>query len=134
MEIQTKFNLGDRPWLISQHKPKVWHPCSFCGGSDHYIDWMDGDEPTKVVGLNGEEKECPVCRGRGGEYKYMDMEWYVRGQITVRRIGMNIYADELDRENEESYMEAASGSIYYADKLFVTKEEAQAECAKRNNA
>ena len=132
MRIETKYSLGDKVWKISQNKPKTWIPCSFCGRSESYRgEYADS---TKAIGLDGSEKRCPDCYGRGGRHEYLDLEWMVVAELTIGRVEYQTSSGET----KESYMAKetgiGSGSVHYVDTLYPSKEEAKAECKRRDEA
>lgn len=132
MNISTKFDIDDKVWKIVRSRPKVWEQCQFCGGSTSLIDTLY-NEGTGVTGLDGTTKKCPDCYGRGGAHKYLELEWYVLDDspYTVGQIQM-----QLGHNPKETYMchetGVGSGAVYRAEDLFATREQAEAECATRN--
>lgn len=116
MEIKTKFNVGDKVWVINE--------------------------------INGYEK-CPKCRGNGkvlvGNIDYYCKECYGEGKVLAQTVKwranensntitqIRIFTDEGG--TDVAYYD---GNIIVSDYLgaekncFATKEQAQAECDKRN--
>jgi len=128
MKIETKYSLGDTAWKINQNKPKVWIPCTFCGGSKHQLN--EFVEKTEVTGLDGSKKRCPDCFGRGGNHDFLELEWRVERSLVIGQVRFEV---SENKPEEESYMEDSRGVyVHYADTLYPTKNEAQAECDKRN--
>ena len=131
MRLMATYDLGNKVWLIRQTKPKIWTPCTFCGGSKEYIDYYVKDG-TKVIGKDGTAQRCPQCNGHGGINIYLEKGWHVQGELTVGQVTMM----KSGSEQEERYMchetGIGSGSFYYVKDLYPTQEEAQSECDKRN--
>jgi hypothetical protein len=138
MKFETKFNFHDRVWHIWQNQDKKWIDCSFCGGTG------------SITGVDQKKRMCPDCYGGKGKHQSFALKWMVRGQLTIGKINIEATAksDGLDPNSiftnfgpqrgsyKESYMcletGIGSGTIYYAETLFRTEEEAQDECDKRN--
>jgi hypothetical protein len=118
--ITTKFDLGETVYLIRPERRKVWQICTFCMGAG------------AILGKDDSERACPGCYGSRGQYVYHEMQWAVVGTLHIGQVGY-IYS-LLDKE--ERYMATetgvGTGSVYYAQNLFATAEEAQAECDQRN--
>ena len=132
MKIETKYSLGDGVWKIIQNKPKVWIPCSFCGGSKTLISQFA--DKTEVVGLDGSKKRCPDCYGIGGSHEYLELAWMVKESLIIGQVRFEASKD-IDKilTEEESYMEDSRGGyVHYVDTLWPSKKEAQAECDRRN--
>jgi len=138
MKLESKYDIGQKVFHISQCKRKEWVSCDSCAG-------------TGIITLvNNVKRKCPDCYGRCGEYKYFDMQWEVVSQLTLAQITIcarNIIktgifdnigklSDESNTTFEIEYMAyesgVGSGSVYQEDNLFSKKEEAQVECDKRN--
>ena len=140
MKIETKFSNGDKVWHIWDEREKKFITCSFCQGSGH------------IVGKDGKERICPECYGKGGQYEYFAMKWQVQTLLTIGQVRAEVTGEwegsndpgGIEWENykarphsyEEQYMcretGIRSGTLYDGNNLFATKEEAQAECDKRN--
>lgn len=126
MIIETAFSLDDQVYKIWRIREKYYETCAFCGGTN------------EIVGADGSKKSCPECRFsehhgyKGKKIEYRDLAWKVTGTVTVGQV--RIQVDK--KETEESYMcretGIGSGTIHYKDTLYKTREEAQAECDKRN--
>jgi len=138
MEIQTKFNFGDKPWKIWTTPKKIWEPCGFCG------------ETGIIFGKDEKDRCCPECYGRKGEWRHVNEGWNVIGQLTIGEIRVEIrdedprsFGDPMfdnygpqNTSYKEEYMcretGIGSGTLHNADTLFHTKAEAEAECENRN--
>jgi hypothetical protein len=128
MKIETKFDLGQKVYPISQKRKEEFVVCPSCGGVG-----------TIIIQLTGVEITCPKCYGRRGSTEYRELEWYVHydyaskiGKVDVERY--NEY--DKNHESRTAYMLEAtgigSGTIWYEEKLYPTLIEAQEECDKRN--
>ena len=143
-DIKTKFSPGDKVFKIQNKPQQVEVKCRFCGGTG------------TILGLNGTNGECPECRGRGGKSKWLPTKWLVDSELTLGQVKVEITdspginggcieqdAPDLAFDNykpqqsqHEKYMAVetgiGSGSVWEAENLFTTRQEAEAECEKRN--
>ena len=139
MNIVTKYNFGDVVWNIWQELLKKFTPCEFCAGTG------------SISGANGESRACPECYRNCGKYVSTTEGWTVSpdNSLTIGRISYEETCEYLDGEDspacnyghqkrdvKEHYMcrqtGIGTGTFYFAENLFPTREEAQAECDKRN--
>ena len=141
MNITTKFNLGDTVRLVSFHRTRSPVVCPDCKGEGR----LNLEHNRQIA--------CQKCSGRG-TVGYTDdpPKWTVREQLTLGRVEVTITreTDPGERESEfdnfgpqqasreERYMAyetgIGSGNNWNADDLFATRDEAQAECERRNAA
>lgn len=138
MKFETKYSFGDVVYNIWREMEKVFEPCTFC-------------EDGRVTGKDGSTCVCPECNGRLGETVHRNKQWRVIGQLTIGEIRINARAEDTvgmepetifnnygPQENhyKETYMcketGIGSGTVHNSETLFKTKEDAQAECGKRN--
>jgi hypothetical protein len=123
MNIETKFDLGQKVWKIRRERRKEWEPCAFCGGEG------------RITGKNNKDRYCPACIGHRGKDIYKDMAWSVVeesmtvGEVKIRR--------SLRKESdEEQYMcwetGVGSGTLHDADDLFASFDKAETEAEIRN--
>jgi hypothetical protein len=126
MIIETKYNLGDCVypiWITGDYK---WIPCKSC------------DSTGQIKLADGEEVPCPKCYGRKGEKVWQSDKWNVitQGFGTIGKIEPCVYLSEYYGKNRITYMldstGVGSGTVYYEENLFLTKEEAQIECDRKN--
>lgn len=119
MNIKTKYSLGDKVWRIWRGSKTCWKPCQLCAGEGR-------------ISLNGITRICPDCYGNRGREEFLPQEWLVEQQLTVGQVRAEI----TKKKREIAYMAhetgVGTGSIHYEWTLFPTKEEAQANCDKRN--
>jgi len=123
MNIKTKFDLGDTLYCITTKREEYYEDCPFCGGTG------------KIVGKDGAKRYCPECYNRhsGKIRKYNQLAWAISGSIVVRQISVRIDAEKYREEQYMSWLRSSGGGMLWpVEKLFMTKEEAQAECDKRN--
>lgn len=128
MEIKSKFNLGDSVYRIDRYSERVYKKCPICDGVGY--------------AMVGEHRfTCTECNGCGGEYEYDPPVYHVNNEIgIIGRVQVTIYGKEwVERDMQEceiTYMldvtGVGSGTLHPEDQLFLTKEEAQAECDIRN--
>lgn len=138
MKFESKFSLNQKVYRISYHTEEKTVKCEACNGM--------GD----IILLNNEKSTCPKCYGRGTIITYGKQKWFLtpdymkigqcRAEITsFSKVGVFDNIGEYNPEKIESKYQYMcydtginSGSIYYEEHLFADKEEAQAECDKRN--
>lgn len=129
MLIETKFNYDDLVFPIWYRAERIVIPnnCSVCND-------------TGKVTLSNRVFTCPSCRGyikseEGG------IKWYVTtNQGRIGKIEVNYYSNEYKnkdgREDRITYMISTtgvgSGTVHNEINLFLSEEEAQKECDKRN--
>lgn len=140
MKLKTKYSPSDKVWWISRDRRKVWEPCSFCGAEG------------RIVGKDKVDRLCPECYDNKGKYTYHEMQYAItdRSPLTIGQVqisytgkteGLSEAFDNFksqDEKTEERYMcvesGIGSGSVYYVADLYPSREKAQAECDKRNEA
>jgi len=132
MEINTKYNFGDYvyPIISKPEEIKVYNNCPVC----HDIGKIE---------LNNTKYTCPECRGNTYKIKYGDPEWFVysHGGGFIGKIDLDLYDKKYEdnyygHKSKISYMldttGIGSGNLWEEDNLFLSKEEAQVECDRRN--
>ena len=130
MNIETKYGLGDQVWLVRRNKPKTWVRCTFCDGYEKQQANLAPN--TTITGGDGSTKTCPSCHGRGGGNVYLELAWCVATTLTLGMVRVRKSSSEYDEEYMAHETGIGSGSIYNVENLYPTKEEAQAECDRRN--
>lgn len=139
MKFESKFNLNQKVYQISYHTEEKTVKCEACNGMG------------KITMLNGKQAACPECYGRCNVTMRGEQKWFIekrqltigqcKGEITsIEKTGMYDNCGEYNPDNIEhkyQYMcyetGISSGSVYYEENLFADKEEARAECDKRNS-
>ena len=128
MKFKSRFNLGDKVYYVGTRTTRQYDRCQACGGAGR-------------VEINGNTFSCNACSGLGRKELPWKEEWFVSDKIGT--IGM-IRAELTDAEwvsgkeerFEETYMidisGVVSGTVHNVSNLFTTREEAEAECIKRN--
>lgn len=116
----SKFDVGDTVHAIKNEHAMTWVPCSFCGSTGG------------IVGASGKRRNCPECYGRAGSEEWLPKEWRAREPMTVGQVRLEIEA----RKTDERYMlretGVGTGTLWSAEDLFATEDEAKAACADRN--
>jgi len=136
MKIETKYSCGDKVYTISSKQEKRAVSCGFCGGK------------KRIEGKDGEKRVCPECYGRTQyEYeprKYMvDVPMCTVGQVRFeytksKGIEGEVMFDNYKAQEKtaEEYMlvetGVGSGTLWKANLLHSTKDEAQMECDNLN--
>ena len=117
---EFKFNLGDKAYLIEHHYKNSYIECSDCRGE-------------KIKLPSGKELECPRCKGKGiltnGQIMYYQPD---PCPMTIGRQGVEISKEKTEEEYMCYETGVGSGSIYKAEKLFKSIDEATKESAKLN--
>lgn len=117
MEIKTKFNVGDKVFVID--KNRITMVCPECQG----IGELKFNEITYY---------CKECNGKG-KVQSDDLKWVIREKVKeITKIDTH-----SDRGGTDIYYK---DNGFYSDFIgeekncFATKEQAQAECDKRNKS
>lgn len=126
MKFESKFNLKDTVYPISLRKEEKWIPCKSCEAKG-FIKLADG-----------EITDCPKCYGHTGRKEYKPTKWLVDSELVgkIGRIQVTKYSNKNCGKDEITYMLSStgvgSGSLWQEDILFLSREEAQEECDRRN--
>ena len=137
MDLKSKYNLNDEVFSISQQHHQIEYECKTCAGTG------------EVAINNTPPRECPDCHGCGYRTQWDPLEWAVSLSLHIGRI--ECQAESLIKTGDfdnfgvydpgnitfhEEYMcyetGIGSGNTYLVDRLFPSKEAAQAECDARN--
>ena len=128
MKITTKFNLGDAVYPIQRGGCSIFIPCKTCNGTGRI-----------TITESGENLLCPKCYGRKGSQEWQQLKWGIPFSAgTIGKIDLELYAEEYheDHDDKTQYMLSitgvGSGTLWYENQLFLSHEEAQKECDKRN--
>lgn len=131
MNIKTRFNLDQEVYIIENITIQEKEKCEFCDNGK-----------ISISGSTGEVKKvtCPECYGRGYDFKKGKEQWQITHKSKIGKVEYACYSQEARGEYknkiEETYMifdtGIGSGNYYHVNDIFATKEEAQAECEKRN--
>ena len=123
MKIETKFDLGQYVYVIWQRRGKAFEPCPYCQETGRL------ETPAGSV-------LCPKCSGQKGKVIFTPEKWEVTDSGTIGNVRAERYDPSCDIDDETSYMldttGIGSGALWPEDRLFATREEAEAECARRN--
>lgn len=111
MNIETKFSAGDKVWYVEEKE--VEQPCKYCDG-------------TGKVQIKDKKFRCPNCGGSGkAEDKIIS---FVAGQITIEEIKVWCLTEVVGVKYYDT-----NGYRFFEEDCFATREEAEADCVKRNN-
>ena len=107
MTVETKYNIGDKLWIME--RPMIQKPaeCDFC-------------ESTGKITHNGDSYVCPVCEG------YTDLvpgEW----KLNIKPIEVQQIKISRDYITYAEY-----GGFYSEDSVFLNYFECLRECKRRN--
>ncbi len=122
MNITTRFSLGQTVWALWNTRADRLVNCECCGNTG------------KVV-IAGQEYICPKCHGAGQHKVYDGERWYVETSGHIGRISPEIYEAGDERTNISYMLDSTgigSGTIWREANLCESREEAQAECDRRN--
>lgn len=129
MEIKTKFNFGDRVYPIYHGKEDYREECPICKGKG-------------TVFLVEKHYDCPGegCYGNGYVNKCRDSKWFTSKELSdsfvIQKIGIELHNPNNKKHSHNrswTYVMAAnSGNMLDENNCFISKEEAEKECIKRN--
>jgi hypothetical protein len=123
MKIETKFDLGDKVWLVKRYPKHVDEACPGCNGI--------GAVPL----LDGNNDRCPRCYGNKYQRRVQPSDWHVKGPWTVGNIQVSLFEPRADHEDRRCYMchetGTGTGNLWHEEDLFASREEAQAEADAR---
>ena len=119
MNITTKFNPGEKAFIIQSESKRTTSICDACHG-------------MKKVTLGNHEIECPICRGEG------NIKNKARRFHTVLPITIDLVTAESDSMYSppqiKYFLENESNDYFYEEKeLFKNREDADKECERRNS-
>jgi hypothetical protein len=126
MNIEVKYNFNDWVYPIFLRREEKWIPCKSCNATG------------EITLLDGEVVDCPKCYGRKGEKEWLPQKWMINEDLygQIKNIRTELYNNKKYGNSEIRYMITStgigSGTLWYEKDLFLTKEEAQKECDKRN--
>lgn len=130
MNITTKFDLGQRVYIIHKAGQLVKQKCPACSGNGGI-----------VLEYNGFSFICSNCQGSGITETWYSTNWQIAYEkVKIGRVGVELYRETFinrgSEKNRITYMVdetgVGSGSLWNEDDIFATKEEALEECEKRN--
>lgn len=125
MRLESKYNFGDEVYWIHHHTKEIKQTCEYCEGK--------GD-----ITYKDKKIQCPECYGRGTISKWTQPIWQLsRDLLTIGQIQITAQKKLERAAKQEIYYMAYStgiggGSLYHEKDLFLSEEEAQAECDLRN--
>jgi RecJ-like exonuclease len=128
MDIKTKFNLGQRVYVLSLSNGERWVKCKSCEGNGTIIH-------NETVFL------CTKCDGDGEKHEYYGKEWKLEyEEAKIGKIQVELYRQTFINQgkgiNSIIYMldpsGVGSGYTWKEEDLFATLEEACAEAERRN--
>lgn len=129
MEIKTKFDLGQRVYIIQKSGQLIKRDCPACNGNGNIV-----NEKNFVF-------HCENCQGSGITETWYSTNWQIAYEkAKIGRVGVELYRETFinrgSEKNRITYMVdetgVGSGSLWNEDDIFATKEEALEECEKRN--
>jgi hypothetical protein len=117
MIIETKFDVGDKVYILNKTFKYDKTTCTVCSGN------------KTIETTNGLTLECPECHGNG--YKQISKPIYAawNEQAIIKHL---TYQTWEYNNNQVQYDIDITDLIKYEHKLFKTKQEAQLECDKFN--
>lgn len=120
MEFKTKFNIGDKIFIIQSTTYVGKNICTACNG-------------TKYINLGGDSFMCPKCSGIGYIENYDKEQWRVTtdSECAKRPIG-KVEIESDGKYTDITYFPKNMGSFFHEIDCFKTEQEAQEECDRRN--
>jgi hypothetical protein len=119
MEIKTKFEIGQEVFAIYNTEKRVAEICPTCNG-------------TRKVTINDKLFACPNNCSYGYVYVYTPKHWLIETNSQVGNVRADIFGDREKIEYMLISTGVGSGRLWNESDLFPTREEAEAECARRN--
>jgi len=123
MDIKTKYDLGQFVYTIRKCGSEKFVTCGLCGGTGNVV-------------INGKERTCPDCYGIGGNNEWVPEKWRVLERSHIGKVEVALYTDATKGKNRTVYMinstGIGSGTLWDEDHVFLSDQEAQDECVKRN--
>lgn len=132
MEIKTKFDLGQRVYIIHKSGQLVNRVCKACSGNGDIVHNTQ-DESFKFM--------CPNCQGSGQLEEWLSSKWQVAyKKAKIGKVSVELYRETfinkgIGKNNIRYMMDetgVGSGNTWNEDNIFATQEEALEECEKRN--
>jgi hypothetical protein len=138
MLLKTKFDISDKIYHIFNQQKPYSEKCKFCDGYGY------------IFGINHEKSTCPKCYGRCGFTEYKEVGYRICGSLFLDGCDnlkenpdipevLTIGQIRVESTKNKSVWQCmcletgiGSGSIYNLDDCFLTIEEAQTECDRRN--
>lgn len=119
---KVPFSNGDEVYSIWNGQEHYWEDCTWC-------------DATGKVKIKDNVITCPECYGRKGSHKSKLKAWNVTNSI------LTIGEVRIEHRKGEKFKFIAmchqtgigSGTLHDMCNFFLTKEEAQKECEKRNS-
>ena len=129
MEFKTKFDIDQRVYGITLTEKPHYIQCSTCKGAENVI-------------INEEIFPCPKCSfsTKGKVYSYSYKEWItdISGVIGLVQAEFSTARYNEEPALKHQYMidstGIGSGTVWKENRLFLTREEAQKECDRLNEA
>jgi hypothetical protein len=119
MNVSTKFNLGDRVWLVRKVSIPQSKPCPMC-------------EATGRITYNDEKLVCPKCCG----FKCFSLpgveQWKIVGDGYIGQVDVRITPHGTEVRYMASTWGVGSGWVLHEDELFASEAKAAAWCRKQN--
>lgn len=127
MKIETNFSIDDIVYPIHKGGYNDFVECETCKG-------------TGTVSINNTERsiQCPDCYGAKGKNEWVSEKWCIEidGASAIGKIDIELYRENGENESRTMYMldntGIGSGTCWYENDLFRTKNGAKKECDKRN--
>ncbi len=128
MEAKSRYNLGQIVYPINREQKQVKNPCPACLTIGYF------------KGADGTRHTCTSCYGKLTVSKFEPVAWQLYSAhyfLTIGQIRIQLTGEgEATHEQETIYMCEESGigggTLWDEWRLYPTREEAQAECDKRN--
>jgi hypothetical protein len=125
MVYTTKYEMFQEVWGICDETFRQIVKCLTC-------------RATGKVTIGTEEFVCPKCNGRSAHPVYVGRKWFVAENGVIGKIDVTHFPGDYHghSDTQAKYMIDAtgvgSGRVWDEDLLFVDRDAAERECARRN--
>ena len=125
MKLESKYDIGQKIWIVRRFAKQINKECGFCSGSG------------RAIGADLTGYTCPVCIGRGYNKDYEKIRYNVLLIGTIGLVRIERREAEGYSKQEVQYMcyqtGIGSGSVYNEDDCFTSEREANKEAERRNH-
>lgn len=129
MKLESLYDTNQTVCMVSYEDAKRVVECATC-------------LRTGKVMIGAEEFICPKCNGRSVHIQWNGRKWFVTGDARIGKIEIKLQTMGYDSDDEPNgiphvrYMldstGVGSGQVWHEKDLFLSREDAQIACDKRN--
>lgn len=122
MNITTKFNIGQKVWVVTSYNETTTETCLACDGKG------------KIKHLDGRMYQCGNCKG-AGTFKHTDYSkllWKIERTMKIEYISVEVATDRAGNIHITSvYSSADQTDEEFDSVLFPSRKLAQEYCDKK---